>query len=112
MDLLYDPFAPNFDMVYKTMQRVSVPTSNLFGSMKTGLWAKEVRKLSIMLDDKMVGWTFFCPPTWLTPYMEIFQTLNSHYSCIHWHVNLKFTATLKRGDFLYCVKVLSKKSMI
>ena len=52
----YDQFAPNFGMVYKTMQYVSVPNSKLFGQMKTEIWAKEVREFSInMLYGKM-GW--------------------------------------------------------
>ena len=51
----YDQFAPNFDMVYKTMQRVSVPNLKLFGPMKTEIWAKEVGEFSITLYGK-IGW--------------------------------------------------------
>ena len=51
----YDKFAPNFDMAYKTIQRVSVPNMKLFESTKTKLWAKEVGEFSIMLYGKM-GW--------------------------------------------------------
>ena len=56
----YDQFAPNFDVAYKTIQCVFVPTLELFGPKKTELWAKEVGKLSIILYGKIV-----CPPTWL-----------------------------------------------
>ena len=39
----YDKFAPNFDIAYKTIQRVSVPNLNLLRPMKTELIrAKEV----------------------------------------------------------------------
>ena len=44
----YDQFAPNFDMVCKTVQRVSVPNLKLFGPIKTELWTKEVGTFSIM----------------------------------------------------------------
>ena len=46
---------PNFDMAYKTIQRVSVPNLKLFVSIKTELWAKKVEEFSVMLDGKM-GW--------------------------------------------------------
>ena len=48
-------FAPNFDTVYKTIHRVSVPNFNLFGRTKTDLQAKEVGEFSIILYGKM-GW--------------------------------------------------------
>ena len=49
----YDHFAPNFDVTYKTIQRVPVPNLKLFGPMKTELWAKEVTEFSVMLYGKM-----------------------------------------------------------
>ena len=49
-------------MVFKTIQRVSVPNLELFGPMNTELWAKEVEELSVMFYGKM-----FCLPSWL-PY--------------------------------------------
>ena len=51
----YDQFALNFDMVYKTMQRGSLPTLKLFGPMKTEIWVKEVGEFSITLHWK-IGW--------------------------------------------------------
>ena len=70
----YDQFAQKFEMAYKTILLVSVPNLKLFGSMKTELWAKEVREFSVMLYGKMGWWAFFCPPTWLPQYkcIEIF----------------------------------------
>ena len=44
----YDQFAQNFDIAYKTKQRVSVPNLNFFRPRKTELQAKEVGKFSIM----------------------------------------------------------------
>ena len=46
----------------------------LFGSMKTELWAKEVGQFSIMLRGKMAWRAFFYPPMWLPQYKctEIF----------------------------------------
>ena len=38
----YDQFAPNFDVAYKTIQRVFVPNLKLFGPMNTELWAKKL----------------------------------------------------------------------
>ena len=48
-------------MAYRTIQRVSVPNFNLFGSMKTEftraeLWGKEVSEFSITLYVKMNWW--------------------------------------------------------
>ena len=51
----YNQFAPNFDITYKTVQRVSVPNLNLSGPMKTELQAKEVGEITIILYGKM-GW--------------------------------------------------------
>ena len=69
----YDPFAPNFDMAYKTIQCVSVPNLKLFGQMKTGLWTTEAGEFSILFYVKMGWWAFFCLSTWLPQYkcMEI-----------------------------------------
>ena len=49
----YNQFAPNFDITYKTIQRVSVPNLNLSAPMKTELEAKEVGEITIMLYGKM-----------------------------------------------------------
>ena len=38
-----------FHIAYKAIQRMSVPSSKLFGRMTTELWAKEVGEFSIML---------------------------------------------------------------
>ena len=59
----YDQFVTNFDLVYKTIEGVSVPNSRLFGLMNTELWAKEVGEFSITLYRKMGWWAFFCPPS-------------------------------------------------
>ena len=52
-------FAPNFDMAYDTIQRVFVPSLNLFGPTKTELWAKKVGKFSIMLYGKWASGHLF-----------------------------------------------------
>ena len=57
-----------FAMVYKTIQRVFVSNSELFGAKKAELWAKEVEQFFIMLYEKMRSWAFFCPPTRLPQY--------------------------------------------
>ena len=95
----YDQFAPNFDMAYKTIQRVSVLDLTLFGSMKTELWTKEVGNFSITLYEKMGWWAFSCPSTWLPQYkrIEIFSTLNAYNSCIYWCINLKLSEILQIG---------------
>ena len=49
----YDQFAPNFGIVHKTIQHVSVPNLNLLGPKKPELWAKEVGEFSVMLYGKM-----------------------------------------------------------
>ena len=49
-------FAPNFGIAYKTVQRVSVPSLNLFGPVKTELRAKEVGEFAIMLLYGKIGW--------------------------------------------------------
>ena len=51
----FDQFAPNFDIIYKTIQRVSVPNLNFFGPMKTKSLVEEAGEFSIMLYEKM-GW--------------------------------------------------------
>ena len=50
-------FSPNFDITYKTIQRVSVPNLNVFGSMKTELRAKEFRKnfYYVIWENGLVG---------------------------------------------------------
>ena len=39
----FDQFPPNFDLVCKTIQHVSVLNLKLFGPMNTELWASEHR---------------------------------------------------------------------
>ena len=52
----YEKFAPNFDITYKTIQRVSVPNFNLFGPTKPELRAKEVREISAVIwENGLVG---------------------------------------------------------
>ena len=63
-----DQLAPNFDIAYKTIQRVSIPNLKLFGPTATELWGKEVGEFSIMFCGKMGWWALFCPPTWLLQY--------------------------------------------
>ena len=48
----YDQFAQNFDVAYRTTQRVFVTDLKLFGSMKTEWWAKEVGEFSIKVHMK------------------------------------------------------------
>ena len=45
----YDRFLPNFDLAYKTIQRVSASNLKSFGPTKTELRAKEVREFPVML---------------------------------------------------------------
>ena len=52
----YDQFAPNFGMVYKTIQRIFVPILKLFGPSETELEAKEGGEFSIRLSGKMGWW--------------------------------------------------------
>ena len=49
----YDQFAPNFNVTYKTIQRVSVPNLKLFGGVNIVLWAKEAGEFSVTLYGKM-----------------------------------------------------------
>ena len=56
----HDRFVPTFDMAYKTIKRVSLPTLKSFGPTKTELQAKEVGEFSIMLYGLRA---FSCPPT-------------------------------------------------
>ena len=53
----YNKFVPKFDMVYKTIQRVSVPNMRLFGPIKTELQAKEVGGFScyVIWENGLVG---------------------------------------------------------
>ena len=51
--MLNDKFAPNFDMVYQTIQHVFASDLKLFGRMKTELRTKEVGGFTIMLYGKM-----------------------------------------------------------
>ena len=69
---------------------------------------------SIMLHKKM-GWgAFFFPTTRLLQYkcLEVFQTLNSHNSCIYWYINLKFAEILQNWGYLTCVKILLEEPLI
>ena len=56
----YDQFASNFDIAYKTIQRVSVPNLNLFGPKKTEFLAKELEdfQLYVMWENELVGTLF------------------------------------------------------
>ena len=51
----YDQFAPNCDMAYKTIQRVSVPNSKLFRRMNIELWTKEAGHFFISYMGKRAG---------------------------------------------------------
>ena len=51
----YNQLPPDFDVTYKTIQRVSVPHLKLFDPLNTELWAKEVGEFSTTLCGKM-GW--------------------------------------------------------
>ena len=44
----YDQFSPKFDIVSKTIQRISVPNLKLFGQMKTEVRAKEVWRIFLL----------------------------------------------------------------
>ena len=86
----YDHFAPNFNMVYNTIQYVSVSNLKLFGPMTTELWGKEVEELSIMLYGIMGWWDSFAHH-----HIEIFRTLKSRNSSIYWYIDLKLSETFQ-----------------
>ena len=78
----YDRFVPSFNMVYKTIKRVSVPILKSFRPMKTELWAKKLENFLFCYMGKWAGAS--CPPTWLLQYkcMEIFETLTVTFAFI------------------------------
>ena len=69
-------FSPNLDMAYKTIQSVSVPNSNLFGSMKTQK-EKNMENFLLCYMGKWAGGHSFAPNMAATTCVEIILTLNS-----------------------------------
>ena len=67
----YDQFPPNFDMAYKTIERV--PNLKLFGSINKVMGQRNFRFFHYVMWENGLG-AFFCPPAWLLQYTctEIF----------------------------------------
>ena len=99
-----DKFAPNFDMVYNTTQRVFVADLKSITLTKTELWAKAVGEFPIMLYE-LGWWAFFCPPTWL--YIQLcgdFSNVEQH-QLLHLVVyRHKTCRDISKRNYQHCIK--------